>query len=98
MSGLNPRSFLAGCAGSALTALAQADDAAKPPQSVDRLIQQLGSKKFREREATSQALDELGRAAWPALRRAAKESTDPEIRLSHKPPSTAGLNAARKHP
>jgi WD40 repeat protein len=55
--------------------LAAADDAA-----VARLIRQLGSEEFAEREAAAKELVALGEAAWPALRKAAVDHPDPEVR------------------
>jgi hypothetical protein len=46
---------------------------------VDRLIRQLGSERFREREAASRALNGLGEPALAALRRAAAGGNDLEI-------------------
>jgi HEAT repeat protein len=46
---------------------------------IDRLIKQLGSAKFSEREAASQQLEEIGAAALPALRKALT-SRDAETR------------------
>jgi hypothetical protein len=52
-----------------------------PPKAADigRLVQQLGSDSFEEREAASKALERIGEAALPALRRATG-SDDAEIR------------------
>lgn len=47
---------------------------------VPRLIEQLGSKSFEEREAAVKRLEALGDAALPALREAVKSATDPEVR------------------
>jgi hypothetical protein len=52
--------------------------AADPP-SIDKLIEQLGSKSFPERERATKALRERGPAALPALRNALK-SKDEEVR------------------
>ncbi len=46
---------------------------------VERLIQQLGSSQFTEREAAHKALDALGEAALPALRKA-RNDPDAEVR------------------
>jgi hypothetical protein len=57
-----------------------AADTPRPESSeADRLVKQLGSARFLEREAAFKALDALGPAALPALRRAA-QSGDTEIR------------------
>src|SRR4051794_39018486 len=53
--------------------------AAAPPPQVDRLIRQLGSDRYAQRESATQALDRLGGPALPALRKAAG-SPDPEVR------------------
>jgi hypothetical protein len=53
--------------------------AAPPSASVKRLIRQLGSDSFDEREAASKALDRIGERALPALRKAAA-NPDLEIR------------------
>jgi WD40 repeat protein len=47
---------------------------------IERLIQQLGSPKFAEREAATKALEGIGEPAVEALRRAADKSKDAEIR------------------
>jgi WD40 repeat protein len=47
---------------------------------VDRLVRQLGSPRFEEREEASKALERLGEPALPALRKAASESSDAEVR------------------
>ena len=58
-----------------------ADPAAPPDASqTDRLIRQLGSNDFDEREAASDALLALGRPALKVLRKAAASSDDAEIR------------------
>ena len=56
---------------------------AAPPArgEVDWLIRQLGSPMFREREAAAERLRGLGEAAVDALREAAENNPDPEIRL-----------------
>jgi WD40 repeat protein len=47
---------------------------------IERLIKQLGSDMFREREAASRRLDAIGEPAWDALGKAAETSHDAEIR------------------
>jgi hypothetical protein len=47
---------------------------------IDRLIRQLGSDKFAEREAAGKALMAVGTPALDALRKAARDSDDPEVR------------------
>jgi hypothetical protein len=62
--------------------LASLVDAAAPPArqgAVARLVRQLGSDDFDEREAASRGLEALGRAALPALHRAVR-SPDLEVR------------------
>lgn len=49
------------------------------PRDPAKLVRQLGSARFAEREAASAALEKLGPAALPALRDA-REATDPELR------------------
>jgi hypothetical protein len=51
----------------------------RPAPSVERLIDQLGSRDFRTREAASRALGALGIEALPALRKGRSHS-DPEVR------------------
>ncbi len=50
-----------------------------PPGEINRLIHQLGSPKFAEREAATRKLDEIGEAALDALERAADDA-NPERR------------------
>src|SRR5436309_12935452 len=50
-------------------------------QEIARLIEELGSKKFRQREEAAQALEALGEQALDALRQAAAKSDDPEVRF-----------------
>jgi uncharacterized protein (TIGR03067 family) len=56
---------------------------AEPPATteVGRLIKQLGSEKFSEREAAAKRLEEIGEAALGPLRAAAAQRDDPEVRL-----------------
>src|SRR5262245_51626954 len=71
-------------------AIAPPSPAAAPPRGltdkvadarrVSRLIEQLGSEQFAEREKASQALDALGEPAMAALTQAAAESADAEVR------------------
>lgn len=53
---------------------------AAQPESTARLIEQLGSAVFREREVASEKLARRGEAVLPDLRRAALSSSDLEIR------------------
>src|SRR5262245_24929432 len=67
--------------GLSVGAPAVAAEAAAPPtgpRQIDKLITQLGSARFKEREAATQALDAAGAAALPALERAAR-GQDPEV-------------------
>ncbi len=79
---MNRRTFLAGCSGLFGSAVAgfPADSDAVPKARIDRLIEQLGSKKFNEREAAARALEKMGEKALPALRKAAMEHADSEVR------------------
>jgi hypothetical protein len=63
----------------ALSAAPAADPLPPEPPEAERLVKQLGSARFTEREAAAQALDALGPAALPALRRAA-QSENAEVR------------------
>jgi hypothetical protein len=55
-------------------------DAAAEAALAARLIEQLGSPVYAEREAATQALDRLGEPALELLRKASEESGDAEIR------------------
>ena len=71
--------ILAACLGTAT--LAVAAESSRPASNADpieKLITQLGSARFKEREAAAQALDAAGPAALRALERAAR-GNDPEI-------------------
>lgn len=52
---------------------------ATDPDEIDRLIRQLGSDRFTERQKASKALEAVGEPALEALRKAAKDS-DAEVR------------------
>lgn len=54
--------------------------ATDPDRKIEQLIEQLGSSKFRIREAAAKELLALGKRAIPALRKALR-STDPDVRL-----------------
>ncbi len=54
--------------------------AAAPPSPVARLVRQLGSESFAEREAASRALERLGEPALPLLRKATRHP-DLEVRV-----------------
>jgi HEAT repeat protein len=63
-------------------ALSQASAAAPPspePADIERLVKQLGSERFEEREAADKALEKTGEPALEALRGAVR-SPDAEIR------------------
>jgi hypothetical protein len=62
----------------ALVLAASVQDGSGAP-ALDRLIHQLGSDEFTQREAASRALDRAGEAALPALRKALA-SPDPDVR------------------
>src|SRR6516162_1103660 len=47
---------------------------------IQKLIDQLGSEKFVERQAASKRLAEIGEPAWNALRKAAANSEELEVR------------------
>ena len=49
--------------------------------NIDEWIARLGSNRYSQREAAAKQLEELGRGALPALRKAAAESPDPEIQV-----------------
>ena len=50
-------------------------------KDIERLVKQLGSDEFKEREAASNALNKVGKSALNALRKAAKDSDDLEVRF-----------------
>ncbi len=50
------------------------------PSGPDRLIAEMGSEQYKIREAATRSLRELGVPALAALRRAAADSDDPEVR------------------
>jgi WD40 repeat protein len=53
---------------------------AKSPAEIERLIKQLGSDDFNEREAASKALEAIGEPALSALRKTAAGAGDAEVR------------------
>jgi HEAT repeat protein len=59
------------------SSVVKTDDPAPP--TVDKLVEQLGSRSFAEREKATKALRERGPAALPAVRKAL-ESKDEEVR------------------
>jgi len=62
-----------------LIALYVGESPAQDPPAIDKLVEQLGSKSFPERERASKALRERGPTVLPALRKAL-ESKDEEVR------------------
>lgn len=87
------QSLMALCATAALASAVVAQDEARHPsgeakaqsksgetRSWSKWIQQLGSTEFKEREEARNRLLDAGQDAAPELRKAAKESDDPEIR------------------
>ncbi len=62
------------------------DEPARPSQEgpdkaqIGRLIRQLGSNQFSEREAASRQLEKIGPPAMDALRAAESSTADPEVR------------------
>ena len=50
------------------------------PSEIDRLIQRLGDRQFKEREAASERLEKIGEPALEALREAVARNKDPETR------------------
>ena len=75
------RHFRQACMSTLLLATLAAKAAEPDAGKIDRLIRQLGSEKFSEREAATEALQEIGGPALPALRKAFRTSDDPEMRL-----------------
>jgi len=71
--------ILAGCL-VALAAAREPKPTTDPDRKIEQLIEQLGSSKFRVREAAAKELLVLGKRAIPALRKAL-QSTDPDVRL-----------------
>jgi hypothetical protein len=55
-------------------------DAKADAATIDKLISQLGSRTFEDREEASKALEVIGLSALEPLRKAASESTDLEVR------------------
>jgi hypothetical protein len=63
-----------------MLALAPVGAGSPADADVERLVRQLGSDKFKEREAAASALTKVGKPALPALRKAAADSADEEVR------------------
>jgi WD40 repeat protein len=55
--------------------------ASAQPTEVERLIEQLGSPRWEERQAASKRLPELGDVALPAMEQAARSDRDVDVRL-----------------
>ena len=77
---------------------APADDRAISEQEIKSLVNQLGSKRFNDREDAARQLSLLGKTALPALRDAAR-SADAEVRRRAQqlmerldPPATAPMD------
>ena len=75
---MNRRTFLAGCTTLLSGATAAVAGEATNPE-INRLIEQLGSKTFKEREVASAALEKIGKPALEPLREAATSSPDMEV-------------------
>jgi hypothetical protein len=63
-----------------LLAFGPADTAPPSASGIPGLVQQLRSKRFREREAATKALERVGEPALEQLRKAAKDDADAEVR------------------
>src|SRR5437879_684194 len=59
---------------------AQDKVAPTPTRSVDALVEQLGDKNFRVREAAAKALEDRGESSLPELRKAFAASSNAEVR------------------
>jgi hypothetical protein len=70
--------FVAGCL--ALAAGLPLGAAELPAGRVEQLIRELGSARFRQREAAARELKRVGQSALPALRHAATAAADAEVR------------------
>jgi hypothetical protein len=62
------------------TVFRAADDPAADAKRIASLIQQLGDKKFEQRQQASAALEAIGEPALQELRRAARDDADLEVR------------------
>lgn len=62
------------------TAWAQEDPPPVPQERIERLIRELGSSEFETRERATTELKKIGRLAADALRKAAENAEDPEVR------------------
>lgn len=63
------------------TLVTSAEEKAKPsPAEIKRLIKQLGSDGFTEREAASKRLEDIGEPAFEDLQKVAIDSADAEVR------------------
>jgi HEAT repeat protein len=89
----------------ALTAAIRADEpqGGAPEKDMKRLIGQLGSERYKDREQATRHLAQLGKAALPGLKEAAK-SPDAEVRrraqrlLEQLEPPAARSGDARREP
>src|SRR5262245_50950385 len=81
MAKIAPRWLAVIVAMAAVAPATQADEprSGAPQKVVKRLIDQLGSERFEDREQATQELSKLGRAALPSLKEATK-SPDAEVR------------------
>jgi len=78
---MDRRAFFAGAAGVLeIMAGAQAGDTPTSSAEINRLIEQLGSRRFRQREQAGNALEKIGKPALTALRTASKSHVDGEVR------------------
>jgi hypothetical protein len=73
--------LLGNCAFRSAAGESKVSEKAAPAESeeIKRLIDQLGSEQFKEREQATQTLSKLGKSALRSLKEAAK-SRDPEVR------------------
>ena len=79
-----------------LAPLWAAEDKPAPPPSAEKLIEQLGSRDFRVREAAAKALETQGAPALEKLRKAAAASTD-SVQLARNPgPRQRGIRHQRQ--
>jgi uncharacterized protein (TIGR03067 family) len=76
------RFFAAACLLLVLGLSAAAKPETPPPSAaeIDKLVHQLGSRRFAEREAATKALEKAGEPALAALRKAATSDPDAEVR------------------
>jgi hypothetical protein len=82
--GLVARGSVAGPAVFLALGLSALSAAENDKDKIDRLIRELGSDEFAQREAASAELEKIGKPALDALRKAAKESKDAEVKVRAK--------------